>query len=236
MHGSEGLCHGSSKGIRITVPTLDQWVNALATERTVTIESSPGLLAEIQSKQNRRDAILQQKGEVLVPRKMNLAPGPNLPPLQVIGVAPIHLLHRLGVVTTPPVPNLADICSTWAYFRYLWAFELPDGRPDDRLRLSQSAKTIDFHQKGLMSDQIGVGMAALLMGVLFDAPDAVDVDVAMDDPIWPIELGSSRPDYIFQRVDQSVQFVVECKGTRCSRNDVIEQLRRGTEQVPAYFH
>jgi len=28
-------------------------------------------------------------------------------------------------------------------------------------------------------------------------------------------------------------YVVECKGTRCSRNDVVDQLRRGTEQVPS---
>jgi hypothetical protein len=100
--------------------------------------------------------------------------------------------------------------------------------------LSQSARTIDFHQKGLMSDQIGVGMAALIMARLFGAPDASDVDVAMSDPAWPIDLvEGSSPDYIFSNADQSVLYVVECKGTRCARNDVVGQLRRGTEQVPS---
>ena len=216
------------------MPTLQDWVSALSVPRKVLIESSLELLAEIQAKQIQHDASLLAKGRTPPARKPNLALAPGLPPLQDVDVAPIHLLHRLGVVTTPAVPNLADICSTWAYLRYMWAFELPDGTPDDRLRLSQPARTIDFHQKGLMSDQIGVGMAALIMSYLFGAPDACDVDVAMGDPAWPIDLvQSSSPDYLFSNTDRSVLYVVECKGTRCSRNDVVGQLRRGTEQVPS---
>ena len=216
------------------MPTLHEWDSALSVPRKVSIESSPALLAEVQAKQTQHDARLQANGKTPPARKPNLALAPGLPPLQDVDIAPIHLLHRLGVVTTPPVPNLVDICSTWAYIRYMWAFDLPDGTPHDRLRLSQPASTIDFHQKGLMSDQLGVGMAALIMSHLFGAPDASDVDVAMSDPRWPIDLvESSSPDYIFSNTDQSVVYVVECKGTRCSRNDVVGQLRRGTEQVPS---
>jgi hypothetical protein len=215
------------------MPTLDQWVAALSQERLVTLESSPALIADIQARQAAHDAALQAKGKQPQARKPQVTSAPNVPALSDIRVAPIHLLHRLGVVTTPAIPNLADICSTWAQYRYLWAFELPDGTPGDRLRLSLPARDIDFHQKGLMSDQIGVGMAALVMETLFSAPDATDVDVALSDPAWPIQLDSASPDYIFQPVDKSSQYVVECKGTRCGRSNAVEQLRRGLEQVPS---
>jgi hypothetical protein len=215
------------------MPTLNQWVTALSQRRLVTLESSPALIADIQTRQIAHDAVLQAKGKLPLARKPQVVSAPNVPALSDIRVAPIHLLHRLGVVTTPAIPNLADICSTWAQYRYLWAFELPDGTPDDRLRLSVPARDIDFHQKGPMSDQIGVGMAALVMETLFSAPDATDVNVALDDPAWPIELDSASPDYIFQPVDKSSQYVVECKGTRCGRSNAVEQLRRGLEQVPS---
>jgi hypothetical protein len=145
------------------------------------------------------------------------------------------MLHRLGVVTTPAVENLADICSTWAYFRYLWAFEIPSaGATNPLLRLSDAARQIDFHQKGLLSDQIGVGMAALLLGIYLNAPLAADVSVAMDDPAWPIDLQyDTSPDYLFFDATQTNLFVVECKGTQTSRAASLEQLRRGTEQVPS---
>src|SRR5690606_35551700 len=138
----------------------------------------------------------------------------------------------LGVVTTPPIDNLADICSTWAYYRYLWAFALPDPPCHTApLCLSTHALAIDFHQKGLMSDQIGVGMAALLMAESFGAPDAADVALAVDDDAWDFTLGEDSPDYLFFDEDQSRLFVVECKGTRCGRPAAIDQLRRGTEQL-----
>src|SRR5688572_2441228 len=76
-------------------------------------------------------------------------------------------------------------------------------------------------------------MAAMVMETLFSAPDATDVDVALDDPAWPIQLDSASPDYIFQPVDKSAQYVVEYKGTRCGRSNAIDQLRRGLEQVPS---
>jgi len=139
------------------------------------------------------------------------------------------------VVTTPAVENLADICSTWAYLRYLWAFDIPAaGVVDPDLRLSDAARGIDFHQKGLLSDQIGVGMAAMLMGMYLNAPLATDVSVAMDDPAWPIDLQyDTSPDYLFFDATQTTLYVVECKGTQTSRSASLDQLRRGAEQVPS---
>jgi hypothetical protein len=138
-------------------------------------------------------------------------------------------------VTTPAIENLADISSTWAYLRYLWAFDIPPAKTvNPLLRLSEAARNIDFHQKGLLSDQIGVGMAAVLMGSYLGAPLAADVSVAMDDPAWPIELQyDASPDYLFFNALQTELFVVECKGTQSSRSSSLDQLRRGAEQVPS---
>ena len=41
------------------MPTVEEWESALSVPREVTIESSPELLAEIQSKQTRHDAARQ---------------------------------------------------------------------------------------------------------------------------------------------------------------------------------
>ena len=102
------------------------------------------------------------------------------------------------------------------------------------LRLSDEARNIDFHQKGLLSDRIGVGMAATLLGSYLNAPLAADVSVAMHDPTWPIDVqGDASPDYLFFDESQTNLFVVECKGTQTTRYSSIDQLRRGTEQVPS---
>src|SRR5437764_371850 len=132
------------------MPTLQEWQQALTVPRQVRIESSPRLIAEVQQQQVRKDADRQGRGLSLPSRKTALSAVPVFAPQRDIPLIPAYLLHRLGVVTTPAVENLADICSTWAYLRYLWAFEIPyPGTLNPALRLSDAAKNIDFHQKGL---------------------------------------------------------------------------------------
>lgn len=217
------------------MPTLEEWEQALSAPRRVHVESSPSLVEEVQQRHAKKDADRQQRGQPIPPRKNTLSEVSAFAPERDLQVVPAYMLHRLGVVTTPAVENLADICSTWAYFRYLWAFEIPSaGATNPLLRLSDAARQIDFHQKGLLSDQIGVGMAALLLGIYLNAPLAADVSVAMDDPAWPIDLQyDTSPDYLFFDATQTNLFVVECKGTQTSRAASLEQLRRGTEQVPS---
>lgn len=217
------------------MPTLEEWRSAIVTPRRVTVESSPRLIQQVDDRHTAKDAQRQQTGKPIPARKPALTAVAQFSPQREIEIVPLDLLHRLGVVTTPPVENLADICSTWAYFRYLWAFEIPyQGAPSPRLRLSEAARSIDFHQKGLLSDQIGVGMAALLLGSYLDAPLAADVSVALEDDNWPIDLQyDSSPDYLFFDSPQSQLFIVECKGTQTTRSASLEQLRRGTEQVPS---
>jgi hypothetical protein len=217
------------------MPTLEEWEQALVTPRRVSVESSTELVAEVEKRHIDKDAKRNAAAQAIPPRKATLAPVEEFAPELVIEITPAHLLHRLGVATTPPVENLADICSTWAYLRYLWAFEVPSvGTTNPPLRLSASARDIDFHQKGLLSDQIGVGMAASLLGEYLNAPLPVDVSVAMDDPAWPVvQQYDASPDYIFFNSSQARLFIVECKGTQTSRSNALEQLRRGTEQVPS---
>lgn len=208
------------------MPSAEQWRDALLVPRELTIESSSELLSAIRDKQIRKKTMSRAK--------RSLTAVDQFEPSLKVSVAPIQLLHRLGIVTTPIIPNLTDICSTWAYIRYLWAFEMPNGKPKERLRLSAAALDIDFHQKGLMSDQIGVGMAALIMEQYFNAPHAADVSIVAKERILPVELaGGASPDYLFSNATGSEFYVVECKGTRCSRNVAVDQLRRGTEQVPS---
>jgi hypothetical protein len=217
------------------MPTLEEWEQALAAPRRVHVESSPSLLQEVQKRNARNDAKRQQLGKAIPARKNTLSAVSAFAPQQVLEVVPAYILHRLGVVTTPAVENLADICSTWAYIRYLWAFDIPaPGTVNAILRLSDAAKNIDFHQKGLLSDQIGVGMSAFLLGTYLNAPLAADVSVAMGDPAWPIDLRhDTSPDYLFFDAAQTNLFIVECKGTQTSRYYSLDQLCRGTEQVPS---
>src|SRR5687767_4509181 len=107
------------------MPTLEEWEEALTAPRRVVVESSPALVQEVKDRHDRKDLKRQAKNQAIPARKSNLVELGAFSPEREIDVVPLVLLHRLGVVTTPPVENLADICSTWAYFRYLWAFELP---------------------------------------------------------------------------------------------------------------
>jgi hypothetical protein len=199
----------------------------------VIVESSQALVQEVLRQHALKNAERQQKGQPAALRKNTISRVPAFDPELAVSVVPAYLLHRLGVVTTPSIENLADICSTWARLRYLWAFEVPQsGDQNPVLRLSNEATRIDFHQKALLSDEIGVGMAAVLLGTHFDSPLAVDVSIAMQDENWQIGLqNNSSPDYLFFDSTQANLYVVECKGTQSSRSISLDQVRRGTEQV-----
>jgi hypothetical protein len=215
------------------MPTLQEWRQALSTPRLVEVESSQALINEVQQKHDARDAALTEAQKAIPVRKGNLTEVAPFAPTRAMQIIPAALLHRLGVVTTPQVENLADLSSIWAYIRYIWAFDLPNPAvPFTPLRLSEAAQRIDFHQKAVLSDQIGIAMAALLFETELNAPLSSDVSVAMNDPAWPIDtLNRSSPDYLFFNIDQTNLYVVECKGTQSSRSAALEQLRRGCEQA-----
>lgn len=215
------------------MPTLEEWEQALTQPRRIEVESSPALVQRVQALHQQKDAERQQNNKAIPPRKNTLTVVPGFSPTRQVDIVPAYLLLRLGVVTTPAVENLADICSTWARLRYLWAFEPPvNTTVIPPLKLSLEAKRIDFHQKGLLSDEIGVGMAALLLGSYFGAPEALDVSLALRDGTWGVQRQqASSPDYLFFDSTQTNLYVVECKGTQSSRSESLNQLRRGSEQV-----
>ena len=205
---------------------LKRWVDALLIHREIDIESSQEIISSIHKQQSKRRRPPQSKVPLAVVKRFA--------PRRTIKIRPFDLLHRLGLVLTPIIPNLTDLCSHWAYMRYLWAFEPPSGTSIEPLRLSREALSIDFHQKGLMSDEIGVGMAALIMAEYFNAPGFADVSVAAKTQTLPVQLTeSASPDYLFWNATRSKYYVVECKGTRCAKNVVLAQLCRGLEQLPS---
>jgi hypothetical protein len=96
-------------------------------------------------------------------------------------------------------------------------------------------KDLDFHQKTLLSDELGVGFGCYFMLQVVGAVDPIDAYVAMRQGQFGLRGARRRgiPDYIFTASDGSGYFVVERKGTQSGRATVINQLRRGTEQVQA---
>jgi hypothetical protein len=217
----------------IHMPSAQEWFNALTVPREVKINSSPTLIGEVQQRQQSRAADAQRRGKQPPVFKGPLTTVPQFDPHALIHVTPLTLLHALGEATTPPIPNLASLSATWASWRYVWAFSLPRGNPS-RMRLSRIARNIDFHQKGLLSDEIGVGMAAYLMSNYFGTPRSVDISIAVRSRRWPvIQTLSTSPDYLFFDTSRQTLHVVECKGCQTSRSAALNQVRRGTEQVPS---
>ena len=58
---------------------------------------------------------------------------------------------------------------------------------------------MDFHQKTLLSDEFGIGMAGLLMENFFGAGSFVDISIALNDPAAYQDIeqdGDAQPDYL----------------------------------------
>lgn len=201
----------------------------------VRIESSNDLLAKVNRKVEKRRRELQAKG----------APPPVFKNASVLGalqgrrdwnIRAIDLLHKIGFLTTPSWANMARLSASWATRRYFWAIAepLPQGT---NLRLSDDARRMDFHQKTLLSDEFGIGMAGLLIERFFEAGSFVDISIALDDPAAYQDIereGDAQPDYLmWGDEDNSPYYVVECKGSQCNKNTSYDQLRRGLEQIPS---
>ena len=217
----------SAGGCRL--PSIDEWEMALAFERVVEIEANQTLADQVNALTG--SASFSNSPKKAIPVAAGTMPTQFL-------VAPGELLFSIGRVTDPRIDNLADIASTWARLRYLWAFE--PSAAGFGLCLSGPAMTIGYHQRALLSDEVGCGMAHLIANRYFGATGpAIDAEAALDGfAPFPVERQySTAPDYIFTRegsADASPRYlVVEAKGTRSGRKNSLSQLRRGLEQLPS---
>jgi hypothetical protein len=206
------------------------WLHALTSTHSIRVISSQRLINEIRHKQALRVRTPRRYG--ILPMKMNLSMVPIFNPERSIDLKPIRLLHSLGRITTPPIPNLAGLSSTWAIIRYIWAFD--NNRRNNHLRLSHIARELDFHQKCLLSDEIGMGMAYYIMTNFFNTPKHRDASLALHDSTWNItQVSTSIPDFLFFDDPAKGVYVVECKGNQSGYSEMLDQMRRGTEQVPS---
>jgi len=156
------------------MPTISEWLAALTNDFEVVVSSSQKLINDVRMKQRARSHELTQLRKP-VPAVKTPVGVPMFQPDLRITVKPIDLLLSIGRITTPPVTNLVEISSTWALIRYIWAFE-PYNRRNyhHTLRLSEEARNIDFPQKALLSDEMGVGFSYYLMTNYFNAINPAD--------------------------------------------------------------
>ena len=191
----------------------------------VRVESSNDLLANVNRKVEKRRRELQAKG-AQPPVFKNATVLGALQGRRDWNIRAIDLLHKIGFLTTPSWTNMARLSASWATRRYFWAIAepLPQGT---NLRLSDDARRMDFHQKTLLSDEFGIGMAGLLIEKFFDAGSFVDISIALDDPAAYQEIereGDAQPDYLmWGDEDNSPYYVVECKGSQCNKNTSYDQ-------------
>jgi len=214
---------------------LQRLRRVLEADYRVRIESTNDLVALVNSRVEKRRRVFQAKGEA-PPVFKNAGVFSPLQGWRDWNIRAIDLLHKIGFLTTPSWTNMARLSASWATRRYFWAIVEPAGQPSG-LRLSNDARRMDFHQKTLLSDEFGIGMAGLLIEQFFSAGSFVDISVALGDPTMyqDIDLeGDTQPDYLmWGDGDNSPYYVVECKGSQSSRNSSYHQLRRGLEQVPS---
>jgi len=217
------------------VPTASDYFSALSTDFLIGIESSSLLLNGIHRKQQLRNQELSRKHKLAIPTKTSVTQIHLFDPPKQITIKPISLLHAIGRITTPPVPNLAHLSSTWAIIRYLWAFDVLNiASGSAPLRLSSVARDLDFHQKCLLSDEVGMGMSWYIMTNYFNTTNAIDISLALKTPsLNMFQQTQASPDFLFYDDPTKNVFVVECKGNQSSYDSTLCQLQRGTEQVPS---
>ena len=209
--------------------TPAQLLASLRTPRTVAVRSDGTLIHDLKAKQQKR----AQKG--FTGGKTPVAV-PGYDPPVAFSLAPATLLLCTGVATTPLVSLPVALSSHWAYYRYMWAFD----SASPLLQLEASVKDIDFHQKTVLSDELGVGMSHWLMTQVRGAVSHVDVHVAVKTPAIAQQHGfpnaslatRKSPDFIYHFGGGRFG-VVECKGNQSGRAQSLDQIVSGLEQVPS---
>lgn len=207
--------------------SLQRLRRVLSTPVVVQVQSDATVVTRVAAAAARRAHLNPKAAAVYQP----LA-GPS-----VLNFRAIDFLRKIGELTTPRNVNLARLSASWATRRYFWAVHDPARASGVALnfRLSSDARTIDRHQKTLLSDEFGMGFAGLVAERLLAAPEFVDVDFAVTKPQQFFGAAAAhrrRPDFLMWGPGTPM-FIVECKGSQTSEAGVFNQLRRGLEQLPS---
>jgi hypothetical protein len=194
----------------------------------VSVESTQDIADQVRAAAQFRPAHLNPKTPV---------PFSPLQGKQTIAIRAIDLLRKIGELTTPSTVNLSRLSASWATRRYFWAIEDPIyfGNKPAVFRLSQDARHIERHQKTLLSDEFGIGFAAVVMEQLLAAGSFVDMEFALKDPqeyFGVYRITKRTPDYLMWGQGTPI-YIVECKGSQTKWSNVVGQLRRGMEQLPS---
>ena len=207
----------------------------LNSQLVINVDSSQKLLDDVAAEVAARSQDLQNKNKPVPPFK----PATRIAAHDGMQwqVRPVALLHKIGRMTTPSgLGNMAKLSASWATRRYFWAIAEPIPN-NQKLRLSDDALGLDFHQKGLLSDEFGIGMAGLFMEQNLGAAESMDISLALRDELMAQQIaasGRTQPDYLMWNTQtHPTYFVIECKGTQSGRSESMNQLRRGLEQVPS---
>lgn len=202
----------------------------LSSSYEVSVDGSVQLVNEVNQKRQQEINKVVAANKPAPPLKLASNATPAKPFSTSWRIRAIDFLRKVGEVTTPSILNLYQLSASWATRRYIWAFD----PTISALCLSQDARNIDPHQKTLLSDQFGMGVAALVMEEYFGLSSYVDVLLALGatSQYNNIQLlGSRSPDLLFFDASGSQYFVVECKGSQSARSTSIQQLISGLGQV-----
>lgn len=140
----------------------------------------------------------------------------------------LELLAAIGILTTASYPCEFSLSYHHAFSRYFW---LPEG--PGPLRIRRDVEDIDFHQKTLISDELGVGVAGLVANRLFGVRYFADAYPLLKRRglALGIALGPRRSCPDFVALDAARNFyVIEAKGTQSATGVQAQQIRSGLTQ------
>lgn len=86
---------------------LQDWARTLIVDRLIEIRSDDVLVKKVEELQQRRMQSQRQKGKPPLTYKRLLKKLPDGP--QTLTVKPIELLHKIGRMTTPVIPDLMGL-------------------------------------------------------------------------------------------------------------------------------
>ncbi|MGA3603117.1 hypothetical protein [Lysinibacillus agricola] len=142
----------------------------------------------------------------------------------------LDLLFHVSDATKNPNDIGVSINDYWAFLRYRNCFN-----SSGDLQLNESFEDVDSHQKTILSDDIGMGFASLIMDRTFNIQSLIDTSFFIRH-LPSLQVVNSRkkgpnktPDFLV--LDNSYEIhIIECKGTQNTLSSSETQLLKGVPQ------